>query len=140
MSFKDFRNNERRTELGQERRERLNEMSGLIREATRANIHQLLELPDVIRVKWIDADSNHRVMLKERMTRYLLSEKCTEENRRLIKLLIDKIDEVDRISGEIDALKAEGGGGNDSDRPAPLSERDSEPVREPSEPAPDLAS
>ena len=117
MSFQDFQDGVRKYELNQERKATLNDMTALIQEASRANIQGLLKLPDAIRIKWIDEDSNNRVMLKERMKQFLEKESGDEiaEKRRLIQKIIEGIDEVDRITAELDSLSKDTG--NESDPP-----------------------
>lgn len=115
MSFKDFQNETRRQELNQERKATLNGMTALVQEASRANIQSLLKLPDAIRIKWIDEVGNYRVMLKERLTRYLSGGDTDKEveDLRIMQGIIDGIDEVDRITAEMISL----GDGNESDPP-----------------------
>jgi len=117
MSFKDFQKEGRHQELKEERKAKLNEMSGAIHEATRSNIHGLLKLPGVIRGQLIDLDDNYRAMLKERLEKYL--EMSSEqdgvdlENRPIVQRIIEGIKEIDLITDEMDLL----GEDNESDPP-----------------------
>jgi len=107
MSFEDFKTGQTVIELRQQRAEKLNELASLIRDASRADIHKLLGLPEAIRTRSVDEVSNYRTMLKERLVHQLeRSETEIDEGKQeLIQQLIDGIDEIDRITAQLDVLK-----------------------------------
>ena len=116
MSFKEFQNGETRYELEQQRKNKLNELASLIREASRANIQNLLRLPDVIRVRSVDEVSNYRAMLKERLVQRLEDDEAIidEDKQRIMRQMVEGIDEIDSITAKLDELKKKPGTGNDS--------------------------
>ena len=122
MTFKDYETGQIQYELSQKRKETLSELEVVLSEATKQQIHQLLRLPDRIRTRYLEENSNYRAAIKELLRQRLDGdfESDDDEKRELMKQIVDGIEGVDEITAKLEALKK----GKDNDGNGPNSDEE----------------
>ncbi|MBN2306665.1 hypothetical protein JXD20_01655 [Candidatus Peregrinibacteria bacterium] len=130
MSFKDFRNQQREYELSQEKRSALSRLESLFSQASRLQIQQLLGLPDRLRTGQIEDNVNYRVAVRQLIVDRLevlevLNER-DQEKRTLMQNIVERIEEIERITQEMEVLKMSKGESDPPDDPTPNPGRSSE--------------
>jgi hypothetical protein len=122
MSIKSLQNSTERYHLSRQNREELAGLNALLKQFAPAKLHQLIGLPDEIRIREIEEVNNYRmavlVLLRSKMGELSESEEASSTTLEMLKQVDDRLSRINEISRRIDGTYSDddnGKNGNGGD-------------------------